>query len=364
MAKEHMAREQFPMSDTDSDKLDAITEELGETEDLDEEIEDTNEQVEDEEFGQEDVLDEGDEADDQETDDEDKDADKDEADDEDEDTDADEDEDDASPDDVIDEILDTQPKPKSDIPPSRFAYQRRKQQVQRRDQRIRDLELENARLQGRLSAGQGDGSLQQNISPLEKWESDYEKETGEKPGDDVAPPASVVRKELDYRDQQRQAKRNQANTQVLESRIVSGAAQLSSKHLGEGLGFDEITEAAQAYITPGSKVMMQEVFDDMLQGRIDDATGAKRIYGLCVTLIRNSGTEDAGILQAAIDHRRKGRTGKTDVNKGGAPRGKPPKPKKRPITAEPQYTGKERIASHGAARGLVDHFATKGMFRV
>jgi hypothetical protein len=188
--------------------------------------------------------------------------------------------------------------------------------------KLRDQELETARLQGELQARK---DLQTKAeepppkSPLELAEAAYIEENGDLDG--FAMTGSLYRQQKAFDDEQaakkaatkEQTQTSNAGVQA-ENELQQG--DLSVEKMGEGLDLQSVAKVGQKYLTRGDTVDIA----DMVQTR-GYAAALKETYKRMRARTLEAGGEDAKILQNAIKNAKKGKSqtkpkkqGNTDID--------------------------------------------------
>jgi hypothetical protein len=192
------------------------------------------------------------------------------------------------------------------------------QQLRAKDSKIasmkhqtRDLELENAKLQGELQARkelQTQTVTESPKSPLELAEAAYIKEFGELPEEGLPMSSDLYRKQKAFDDEQAAKTASTDNQQRVsnagiqaESELQTG--ELSAEQMGQGLDLQTVAGIGTQYLTKGDRVDIA----DIVQARGSKA-GLKEAYNIMVRRTLAAGNEDSKLLQNAIAIKAKGKT--------------------------------------------------------
>ena len=180
-------------------------------------------------------------------------------------------------------------------------------QLQAKDSKIaslkhehRDMELENARLQGELETRK---SMQVKAeepvkSPLEIAEAAYIEEYGDL--DKFTVGSDVLRKELSFRDEQTAAKaatvqKEQTDSTLLQTAETLQSGELSAEKMGTGLDLQSVSNLGDKHLTRGDKIDIQDA-----QKTRGTAAALKSAYDIMIRRIAAAGGEDAKTLENAM----------------------------------------------------------------
>lgn len=174
----------------------------------------------------------------------------------------------------------------------------------------RDLELDKARLEGELKARAEIQApvAEETKSPLEIAEAAYIEENGDLEGFSVS--STVLREELAFRDEKSASEAAVSSKKGSDSDLQRVSEELqeeefSPEKVGEGLDLQSITNVGEKHLTEGDLVDIGNIAN-----RKGLKTAMKVYYHKIVERTLASGGEDAKLLQAAINARKKGKSQK------------------------------------------------------
>lgn len=169
--------------------------------------------------------------------------------------------------------------------------------------KLRDKELENARLEGELKARSDlkkpEVVVEEKKSPLEVAEAEYIEEFGDLKGFAVS--SNVLREELAFRDERTATEAAVSNKKTSDNNLQRAAEELqedefSPQKAGEGLDLQSMTKIGEKHLTEGDLV---DIANTAKQKGLKVAV--KQYYQKMVDRTLASGGKDAKLLQAAID---------------------------------------------------------------
>lgn len=225
-----------------------------------------------------------------------------------------------------------------------------RRQVRERDIKLREQEIETARLQGELTARK---SMQTEAeapikSPLDLAEEAWLKDPdNDGTLDDFAMTGKLYREQrvFDKAADSKTAEGKQTDTASIamdKSVKALQADEFSSEKAGEGLDFKTVVALGQRYLDEADLLKIKITSD---RDGVD--AGVRKAYGLCKDAILAAGNEDSKLLQNAIDIKGKSKS--------------QPKPKKKPtdidaLTTEGEDTNTGE-AETGQSKRFTDFFA-------
>ena len=179
---------------------------------------------------------------------------------------------------------------------------------------VRDLELENAKLQGELEARRQLGKP----DPLEKSPTELAMEAeGVDNPDDLEKPFAVFQAQLKWEEKQKakEAENDQYKQRQTELDNAAKALQtgdLSATKAGDGLDFKTVIALGQGYLDEADLLKVKLVSDSK---GVEAAT--RKAYDLCKDAILAADNDDSKLLKNALNavkSQAKSKTKKTDID--------------------------------------------------
>ncbi len=182
-------------------------------------------------------------------------------------------------------------------------------QLQAKDSKIaslkhehRDMELENARLQGELETRK---SMQVKAeepvkSPLEIAEAAYIEEFGSLPDGGLPMTGELYRKQAAFDSEQvatvtATEKKEQTDSTLLQTAETLQSGELSAEKMGTGLDLQSVSNLGDKHLTRGDKIDIQDI-----QKTRGTAAALKMAYDKMIGRIAAAGGEDAKTLENAM----------------------------------------------------------------
>ena len=164
--------------------------------------------------------------------------------------------------------------------------------------KARDLEIENARLQGEVEARKELGlpakEAEAPKSPLEIAEAAYVEENGDLDG--FAMSGDLYRKQEAFKDAQHSVEAAKKTETVMETTAVKlQNDELSPEKAGEGLDLRSVCAMGDKYLTRGDNIDLSDT-----QAKHGTEAALKQAYAVMKRRILESGTDDAKTLSAAL----------------------------------------------------------------
>ena len=191
--------------------------------------------------------------------------------------------------------------------------------------KLRDSELETAKLQGKLEAQveAETKAKEPEKSPLdleiEKQAKQAELDGEDFDEDDVKISPSLYRKQKAFEDAQASKtttteKKAEANTVLTQASEALQDGDLSAEKLGQGLDLKSVAQLGDKYLTKGDLIDLADI-----QTKRGTTATVKEAYNIMLRRIKAAGGEDAKLLQNAINIK----AGKKSQPKPKKPKGKP-----------------------------------------
>jgi len=187
--------------------------------------------------------------------------------------------------------------------------------------KLREQELETARLQGEIEARKSIHTTttteEPQKSPLEIAEAAYIEENGDLEG--FAMTGELYRKQRAFDEKQLASKaaaekQQQVNVALNQAAESLQEGDLSSGKMGKGLDLQSVANIGDKYLTKGDKIDLMDI-----QASRGMTAALKEAYKMMIHRTLNAGGEDAKLLQGAINAKSKSQTkpkkqGPTDID--------------------------------------------------